>query len=517
MKKINIILFVALAFTACQKKKSYPPLNEITSALRTLELKPFYHGVASGDPMPESVMLWTRVTPETELPEIEVLWEIATDEDFKKITGKGTFKTTKERDYTVKVEATELTPNTAYFYRFKALKATSATGKTKTAAQDAETLKFAVVSCSNYEFGYFNAYGRIAEEPGLSAVVHLGDYIYEYGPGVYGDTTVARVHIPEHEILSLEDYRSRYSQYRLDPDLQAAHASHPFITIWDDHEITNNSYKDGAQNHQDDEGDYKTRSEIARKVYYEWMPIREQQQLYRTFSFGNLADVIMLDERLAGRTKQADSLTDPSLKSESRTMLGKTQFNWFANTLKNSKATWKIIGNQVIYSYLDWGYERFKTNLDAWDGYPVEQQKVADLITGNAIKNVIFITGDTHTAWAIEATNNPFENYNKETGEGAFAIEFGTTSINSGNANERFPTDSVKAHEQKIVNSNSNPHLRYTNMRDHGYLLLTLKSTEATADYKIISTLKTRDNGVKTDKTFKVSEGETKLTELISQ
>lgn len=489
-------------------------LSENTAALRNADLKPFYHGVASGDPMPNSVILWTRITPETQLPEIAVSWEISEDKNFNTLAGKGVFTTSKARDYTVKVDAQNLTPNTTYFYRFKALDAVSATGKTKTAPQEAKTLKFAVVSCSNYEWGYFNAYARIAEEPDLNAVIHLGDYIYEYGPGSYGDMSDERTHIPDREIISLEDYRDRYAQYRLDPDLQAVHATHPFIAIWDDHEITNNAYKDGAQNHQEDEGDYKTRSATARKVYYEWMPIREQETLYRTFSFGNLADLIMLDERLAGRTKQADSLTDPSLKDASRTMLGATQYHWFSETLKNSKAQWKIIGNQVIYSYLNWGHKSFNINLDAWDGYPEEQQKVADIITSNAIKNVIFITGDTHTAWALEATNNPLEEYDKATGEGAFAVEFGATSITSGNSDERFPADSVKLHEQKITNSDINPHLKYTNMRDHGYLLLTVNNTEAVADFKIIATRKKRDIRVRTDARFKVNAGQTTLKKL---
>lgn len=495
---------------ACTQAQ-YPIFEENTSKHRDAALKPFYHGVASGDPLQDGVIIWTRISPEVKLPVIEANWEIATDKEFGRIVQSGSYKTSLEKDYTVKIDVKDLKSGTKYYYRFHALEATSMVGETMTAASDAEELKFAVVSCSNYEFGYFNAYGAVAREENLSAVLHLGDYIYEYEPGRYGDTTIGRINIPSHEIVSLQDYRDRYSLYRLDPDLRAAHALHPFIAIWDDHEITNNSYKDGAENHQAEEGDYEIRKATARQVYYEWMPIRENEEHYRKFSFGELADLVMLDERLAGRSQQVDSISDPALNNEKRSMLGETQFNWFASNLKSSKAQWKLIGNQVIYSYLDWGYEQFSLNMDAWDGYPYEQQKVADLIQSNNIENIIILTGDTHTAWAIEATNDPLESYDPSTSEGAFAVEFGVTSINSANANERFEDDFVLEHEKKIVNSAINPHLKYTNMRDHGYLLLLLDQSNARADYKIVTTKRERSEEINIDKVFMVESGSTRL------
>lgn len=400
MRLVSLLLLIGLF--ACNNEPNYPPLVENTAELRDDLLAPFFHGVASGDPLPSGVVLWTRVTPDTQLPEVEVGWEIAKDDAFQEVALSGKVTTGPDKDYTVKVDISEgLEAGTQYYYRFRALDGTSMTGKTMTAPQLAESLRFAVVSCSNYEFGYFNAYARIAEEKNLSAVIHLGDYIYEYGPGRYGDTTIGRINIPAHEIISLQDYRDRYAQYRLDPDLRAVHASHPFINIWDDHEITNNSYKEGAENHQPDEGDYETRKAIARQVYYEWLPIRDGDAHYRSFSFGDLADLIMLDERLAGRTKQADSLTDVSLQSEERSMLGQEQLAWFQQQLRGSNARWKLIGNQVIFSYLDWGFPTFSINLDAWDGYPIEQQAIADFIEGNKIENLIFLTGDTHSSVCI--------------------------------------------------------------------------------------------------------------------
>ncbi|MEO0470848.1 MAG: alkaline phosphatase D family protein [Bacteroidota bacterium] len=510
MPRFVLPLLIIVCLFSCKNELTAPPLTEHTESLRNPGLKPFYHGVASGDPYPESVILWTRVTPETQLSSIPVGWEVSEKEDFSTIFRSGSFTTRPERDYTVKVEAKGLHPGTQYFYRFKALGQTSMTGKTRSAANDAEQLRFAFVSCSNYEWGYFNAYAQVAKEKDLSAVVHLGDYIYEYGPGGYGDTTIGRVHIPDHEIVSLQDYRDRYAQYRLDPDLRAAHARHPFIAIWDDHEITNNSYKNGAQNHQPDEGDYETRKAIAKQVYYEWLPIRESEHHYRSFSFGKLADLIMLDERLAGRTQQADSLTDPRLNAPDQALLGSEQMGWFAKQLSAGKGQWKLIGNQVIYSYLNWGYSSFSINLDSWDGYPAEQQQVADLIQTNAIENVIFLTGDTHRSWAFEATNQPKE---YASGKGAFAVEFGVTSINSGNADERFPADSVIAHENKIVNSSINPHLKYCNMRDHGYVLLSIDGEKAVADFRFVGHPNRKSDQVGTGKSFVVKTGETVLTE----
>ncbi len=511
MRPILLFLFCAL-FVACssQTEVEYPPLIENTDQHKEASKAPFFHGVASGDPLPNAVIIWTRVTPETQLPSVKVNWEISTDESFQQLAREGQVITGPEKDYTVKVDAKNLEPGTQYFYRFMALDGQSDVGQTKTTPEDLQEINFAVVSCSNYEFGYFNGFGAISEENDLDAVLHLGDYIYEYAPGDYGDSTTNRIHIPAKEIIELQDYRDRYAQYRLDPDLQAAHSKHPFILVWDDHEITNNSYKDGAQNHQEDEGPYNVRKDIAVQVYYEWMPVRESGQLYRSFSFGDQVDLFMLDERLAGRTKQADSITDPTLYDETRTMLGQKQLNWFQDKLKSSTANWKVIGNQVIFSKLNWGRSEMDLNLDSWDGYPVEQEKIANLIQENGISDVVFVTGDTHSSWAFEVTHDP-DNYNPQTSEGAYALEFGTTSINSGNFNERFTDEEVLAHEAKIVNTPVNPHLKYSNMRDHGYLLIKLSDDQVEATWKYMKTLKERDRTFKEEVRIEASRGTAKL------
>ncbi|MFT4737993.1 MAG: alkaline phosphatase D [Cyclobacteriaceae bacterium] len=511
MRQLCLLLLVAFVISACDNR--LPTLVEETDEFKQSADAPFYHGVASGDPLQDAVIIWTRVTPSVQTSVVEVQWAISAQADMSDPIQVGSSVADSAADYTVKVDVKQLLPGSRYYYQFEALGSKSPVGKTKTSPEEADEVVFAVVSCSNYEFGYFNGYGAIASEE-IDAVLHLGDYIYEYGPGVYGDSTVDRKHLPAKELISLRDYRTRYAQYRLDPDLKDAHINHPFIMIWDDHEISNNSYKDGAQNHQADEGDYQTRRDAAVQAYYEWMPVRSSEQLYRTFSYGEQVDLIMLDERLAGRTQPADSLDDPSLQDASRTMLGKEQLDWFLDQLTSSKAKWKVIGNQVIFSYLNWGHETFNINLDSWDGYPGEQAIIADLIRDNQIENVVFVTGDTHSAWGFEATHQPFDDYNPTTGEGAYAIEFGTTSINSGNSNERMSDEEVLAHEVKIANSPLNPHLKYTNMRDHGYLIITLSDKEVLATWKYTETPRERNRSIKSSVSMKSASGSNRLESL---
>ena len=481
MKKINLLLLLVFVFFACQKQESHSPVADPLSNYYEASLKPFYHGVASGDPLQNAVIIWTKVTPEDSLPELTVQWEISENENFNEPTQTGEVITNPDKGYTVKVDVNGLEPNTKYFYRFNYEGANSLIGETQTAPSESnEALRLAIVSCSNYEFGPFNGYGALAERNDIDVVLHLGDYIYEYGEKGYGDTTTGRFHMPPHEIITLEDYRTRYAQYRLDKDLREVHQRIPFITIWDDHEIANDSYVDGAQNHQENEGDYNDRKAAARKAYYEWLPIRESKELYRSFSYGDMADLIMLDERLAGRVAPVKSADDPNIASEERLMLGTEQLSWFKNELSESDAQWKIIGNQVIFSYLNWGFPTFQLNLDSWDGYPYERTEIINHIRNEQVENVVFVTGDTHSSWALEVTEDAFSDYKTN---GAVAVEFGTTSINSGNTNDRAGTtdETVMEHEQNITGSPLNPQLKYANLRDHGYLELILSNDQAEA------------------------------------
>ena len=249
--KIVYGLFVILCCLSCN-----PPLEQLPKDINAVYYDaakaPFYHGIASGDPLKDQVIIWTRVSSSS-AKAIEVKWAIGTDEKMANITTSGQTTTDESKDYTVKINVTGLRPNTTYYYQFEALGKKSMIGRTKTTAVDnTDKVQLAIVSCSNYEAGYFNGFARLAERADLDAVVHLGDYIYEYGPGTYGDTTLGknRQHLPAKEIITLSDYRTRYAQYRLDPDFQKVHQQHPFITIWDDHEFANNLYQSGAENHQ---------------------------------------------------------------------------------------------------------------------------------------------------------------------------------------------------------------------------------------------------------------------------
>jgi alkaline phosphatase D len=493
---------IALTLFSCrQNERKYFPLQEPTSVLYDSTLKPFYHGVASGDPLKDRVIIWTRVTPADSVPSIEVQWQMATDKDFLNAIASDTMTTTPARDYTVKVDVTGLDAGKVYYYRFKALGKTSLTGRTKTLPNTTDSLKFAVVSCSNWEFGYFNAYGLIARRD-VDAVLHLGDYIYEYKSGYYGDTTIGRINIPTHEAVSLTDYRLRHAQYRLDAGLRAVSQAHPFIAIWDDHEFANNVYKQGAQNHQPDtEGDFIKRRDAARQVYYEWLPIRESDKLYRSFTFGNLAQLVMLDERIEGRESPPDTV---SKAKDERTMLGVEQLAWFEDQLK-SPARWKIVGNQVLFSdmLLSSVFPKMPRNLDSWDGYQAEKKRIKEHVLNNNIKDVVFLTGDTHASWAIEVATDISKKYQP------FAVEFGTTSVSSGNDDEYLSVDTVKMMEQSL--RNQNPHVKYLNDRDHGYLLLTLYPQKAKAEWYYVETLREIKLVERLAKTIEVTSGSCKL------
>ena len=285
----------------------------------------FTHGIASGDPLSDRVILWTRVLPGNGQDEIiRCTWQVAVDRRFRQILSTGEASTSAQQDYCLKIDAAGLSANQHYFYRFIAEGITSPVGMTRTLpVGDVNEFRLGVCSCSNYPQGYFNVYRHMANTD-LDLVLHLGDYIYEYAEGVYANALatdqLGRNVEPLNEILSIEDYRMRYGLYRTDADLQAVHARHPFICVWDDHELANDSWKDGAENHNDGEGDFKARLHIARQAYHEWMPIRttdlgDQAPIYRSFKLGNLADLMMLDTRLHGRDRPLNYAADLPMQS----------------------------------------------------------------------------------------------------------------------------------------------------------------------------------------------------------
>jgi alkaline phosphatase D len=498
-------------------------------------LYPFYHGVASGDPLSDRVIIWTRVTPNSEQP-LEVIWRVSTDPELLNVVKKGTMTTDATRDYTVKVDVIGLSPNTTYYYGFEALGRYSLTGRTKTTpiADQAQHLRFAVVSCNNYESGYFNAFARIGERNDLDAVVHLGDYIYEYEPKKYGDSTINRINVPDKEIVELADYRTRYSLYRLDPDLRRAHQQHPFIAVWDDHESANDSHKDGAENHQPEtEGSWERRKNISKQAYFEWIPVRDnaERRVYRTFQYGSLAELIMLDTRLEGR--QEPPMTVQQAATQPKTMLGTNQYQWFTEALSKSKAKWKLIGNQVIFSELNVGFinparpdSAENLFLDIWDGYPQERKQIIDHIANNKINNVVFLTGDFHSTFAFDVTPFPMDprTYDPATGRGSVAVEFATSSITSNNFDE-YIGPAQAAQIEFIINKplpqagnlNFNPHMKNVDLDRNGYLILDVTDGRAQADWFYVGAIREANITQTFDKAFFTANGENRLQAAAAQ
>ncbi|MEO1021687.1 MAG: alkaline phosphatase D family protein [Bacteroidota bacterium] len=498
MRILFFLTLAGLALVQCTPKEpTYVNQLVETGFDLTESMAPFYHGVASGDPQQTSVLLWTRVTPPFHQP-VTVSWKLAEDARFSKVIASGSVKTDRTKDYTVKVIPEGLTPGTRYYYQFEAFGKSSITGRTNTFPEgdvDAFTLAFA--SCSNYQFGPFNAYNRIADNDTINAVLHLGDYIYEYEAGRYGDSTTTRFHIPDTELTTLQDYRERYAQYRLDEGLRRAHQQHPFINIWDDHELSNNAYDMGAQNHQPEtEGTWDAKKAAAVQAYFEWLPVRDEYKptLYRSFSIGNLADLMMLEGRLQ-RTQQADSVSEPSFGSTDRTMLGEQQKNWLKTELSNSKATWRIMGNQVMFSDLNVAHvNRGKPKfLDMWAGYPVEQQELVRFFEEDDIDNILIFTGDFHSSLSSEVTHSALNPsvYSPENGNYAMASEFVVHSVNAANYNEYIGDEGAREIDTRYKNPEYNPNVVYANTRDHGYVLLKLTDEEAIVEYRYVHTTKT--------------------------
>lgn len=479
------------------------PASSLVAAVRSTAvgpafdatLEPFYHGVASGDPLSDRVILWTRVTPRQDTS-LQVEWVMSKNPSLSPVAASGFATTDKEKDYTVKIDAIGLQPATTYYYAFHALGRGSIIGRTRTApAATTDRLRFAVTSCANYQAGYFNAYGRIAARADLDAVLMLGDYIYEYAEGEYGyNPLVPRGEEPKNETVTLADYRARYSFYKLDANLRRAHQQHPWIPVWDDHEFADDAWKDGAVNHQEGaEGTWKDRKEASARAYTEWMPIREnpagRDHIYRKISYGGLADLFMIDSRILDRDKQVGSVLDPALQDTTRTMLGPEQFEWLAGGLASSKARWKLIGNQVMMA------QTYPVkNLDSWEGYYPERNRLYGRIRKDSVENVVVLTGDIHSTWISDLVENPLDPFQY----GPFAkhkpvgVEFVTPSITSDNLNEslKLPPRNSASLASESAFRGSNPQLWDVELDSHGYMLLDLDAKRAQGEWYFSDILK---------------------------
>ncbi|GAB4146358.1 MAG: alkaline phosphatase D family protein [Sphingomonadales bacterium] len=494
--------------------------------------------------MADRVILWTRAVPLADsgaAPAVD--WFIARDPGFADIVAKGTATAQPERDYCVKVDAAGLAADSRYYYRFESGAARSPVGRTRTLPSGAvDEISLAVMSCSNLPWGYFNAYRALARRDDIAAMVHLGDYIYEYERGRYASATIealGRQVSPPGETISLADYRTRYATYRRDADLQAAHAAHPMIAVWDDHESTNDGWMDGAENHNEGEGDWADRKAASRQAWLEWLPVRETGdtaagRIYRQFDLGDLASLIMLDTRLIGRDRQWDYRQDLALDPKAgpqamaaavarfraekldradRSLLGEPQEAWLAQALAASKARgqiWQVIGQQVVVgtmrspealaAMVDPAKPGLASidalryfgllsrlglpfNLDAWDGYPAARARMLDAGLDHA-NNLLTLSGDTHNAWAFRLPR-----------KGRLAgVDLATHSISSPGM-EYYLNAPPAALAKALVDTN--PDLLWANTHNRGYLTVTLRRDQALARWWALSSV--------TDKNFNES------------
>ena len=517
----------------------------------------FLHGVASGDPDTRSAVFWTRVTPaDASSGEVAVVLEVARDADFRDVVRRASgLKASAERDFTVKhdLDGHGLAPGQDYFYRFVAGEVVSPVGRVRTLREGATPeLTLGVVSCQLYPGGLFNAYDALSKLERLDAVVHLGDYIYEYGAAAddYGMTSGAalnRAPQPPHEIVTLADYRTRHAQYKTDPDLQAAHARAPFICVWDDHEVANDTWMTGAENHQPaTEGDFATRKAAALRAYYEWMPIREpkagtlKEAINRSFDFGDLASLTMVETRLLARGEQmtfadipktAEGAPDVAAfealrQAPDRDLLGEAQRRWVGETLSRSKAAgrpWQIIGNQVIMArvkgpdisrmmpaeqvqqmvatlpadvrpQVEAAIQLFKLglpfNLDSWDGYPAGRERLYETFAAAGVSPVV-LAGDSHAFWVNELHDRAGARR---------AIEFGTSSISSPS-----PGDHVGGLPLGAALSAANPEVKFCDQTAKGYVLLTVTRERMTGELWAVSTIMAKPYELKRLRTFVVT------------
>lgn len=514
----------------------------------------FAHGVASGDPALDGAVLWTRWSPiDRSAAPIRVNWWVAPlGGDAAKPLNRGSFETSLERDWTVKPVVTGLKPGADYQYGFEAAGTKSPVGRFRTLPKETEDVVFAVASCALHPGGLFNSYEAISKLDRLDAVIHLGDYIYEYGSDGYGAETgrkLGRVAQPPHEILTLADYRQRHAQYRSDPDLQAAHARAAWIMVWDDHEVANDGWLHGAQNHNPDknEGDWSARKANGLKAYYEWMPIREPQpgrsaeMIARNFRFGDIATLHMAETRLTARSKQLSYETDllgqggqpdiegfrAKLTAADRRLMSDDQIAGVGQAMTQSVkdgVAWQVFGNQILMARINGpnmvqalGAEQAQAmvgqadaasrarlerlvrlfsatptpyNLDAWDGYPAERERVYAAFKAAGARPIV-LAGDSHAAWVNEL---------KDASGARVGAEFGATAISSPSLG-----DAVGGMDIGSIFAAQNEEVVFSDQSGKGFTLLRLTKSDVTGELMAMSTVEAKPYEVRTVKRFRVT------------
>ncbi len=553
-RRSALALFAGAPAAACATSSESPS--------RVTKNDVFQHGVASGDPATDSVVLWTRVSGAA--GSIPVRWVLAEDEAMARIVASGETEAGPERDYTVHVIPNALRAGQTYYYQFEAMGARSPIGRTKTLPNGTlDRLGIALASCSNYAFGFFNAYDAIAKDDAIDIVLHTGDYIYEYGAEGWGKETaqtLGRVHQPDHEIVTLSDYRTRHAQYKTDKGSQAMHAAHPMVSCWDDHEVTNNPWVGGAQNHQPEtEGDWRTRRDAALQAYFEWMPIRPagspeaRAAFWRSYRFGDLATLVTLETRHTARGEQVDyakyrdQITSPVMRDAfmervigdpTREMLSPGMQETIRTAMTASVEDgqpWRLFGNaspiarMLVPDLAGMGVIpadpkdprvpaggkgllwTAKWNLpfytDTWDGYPAARERFYDLLRVTGTQDAIFLTGDSHSFWAnklADAAGRPM------------GLELGTAGISSPGDFVESGWDEATARALDKAFAEGLDEVLWTDNFHQGYVRVTLTPTEGQADFVAVDTVLLPEYRTSVIKSavFKRDEETTKVTSL---
>jgi alkaline phosphatase D len=517
----------------------------------------FAYGVASGDPLSDRVILWTHAKLSGSTAPVELQWEVARDNAFATVVSSGSVVAAEASGFTAKVDATGLAAGTTYFFRFRRGASISAVGQTRTLPPvTSPEVRFAVLSCSNHPAGFFNVYAEAAKSDAQFAI-HLGDYIYEYGAAGYaseGAAALGRVPTPSTELRTLDDYRKRYAQYRSDIDLKALHAQMPMIVVWDDHEIANDAWREGAENHDPaTEGTWAARKAAALQAWHEWLPVRtgaDRERIWRSFDFGGLVSLHMLDTRLFGRDRQVDQLALAGLAgpqaqasalaeftSPTRQLLGSEQLAWLQARLAGSSAAWQVLGQQVLMARMEFpasvlaalnpadtspeaqqagqiavtAYLTAKAtppnlrtpeqaalmnpdrnpklgyNLDAWDGYIAARET----LLGSALqlnKRLVSLAGDTHNAWHSDLTLKGLAN--PALAGLKVGEEFATSSVSSPGleAYLSIPTPQTEAIFTGIVDD-----LNWIDASRRGFLKMTFTAAQAKGEWIFVDKISTRN------------------------
>jgi alkaline phosphatase D len=487
---------------------------------------PFTHGVASGDPGPDRVLLWARARPEDRGP-VDLRWKVARDRALTEVVASGEATAEAEDDHVAIAEAAGLEPATTYYFGFDAGGSRSPVGRTRTLPTGrVDRVRFAVFSCAKYSAGYFNALGRIADRDDLDFVLCLGDYIYEYSNRDKGlGPDIGRPMDPDHRCVRLENYRTRYAQARADPDLRRMHLRHPVIALPDDHEVADNAWRGGAKKHDPRRhGDWGARKAAALRAWREWLPARlppeDTTRLYRSFPLGDVADLILADSR-SHRDRQAHA---PESEDPDRTLLGPEQRRWLTERLTGSRAAWRLLANQVMVAQvksdlLPHEVDRPLSEIsmldqsdggpqpDHWDGYPAERRRLLEAIRDGGVADVAAIAGDAHSSWACDLKLDPHDPEEK-----ALGVEFTTTSATSENLDDEagwaYRTNSVDV-ERRIVRQN--PHIHWAELDSHGYLVVDVTPDRVRGEWHFVDTVHRPSSGERLAASYEVRRGEARL------